>query len=97
MEKIVLVLALILGLAAANPAQLPYEGRVLSVATGFGDIASILTSRTSEFKNLTGATVIVTQRSFDSLFDDMFTDLEQGSPFFDAFVQENFFKTLKFI
>lgn len=73
-------------LVAVASAELPYEGRVLSVVTGFSDIAAILTSHVEEFRNLTGATVVVTVREFGTLFSDTLTDLEQGSPFFDVCV-----------
>jgi hypothetical protein len=87
-----LILSLLLSLALfsaclAEP-TLPYEGRVLSVVTGFSDIARILSSHIEEFRNLTGATVVVNVRPFDTLFSDIITDLEQGSPFFDAYAKK---------
>lgn len=71
--------------AAAGP--LPFEGRVLTVATGTPELAQLLQSHAPAFKNMTGATVVVTDRGFNNLYRDIMEDLKQGSPFFDVCVR----------
>lgn len=82
------VVITLLLLGWANLALGQAEGGVLTVATGFADIFSLVSSHVEEFHNLTGIQVIVTQRPFDSLFDDLLLDLQQGSPLFDMFVHQ---------
>lgn len=85
MRSLIICIALSIFLSFAN-ANLIYEGRTLAVSTGQPNLAVLLRERADLFKNLTGATINVITRDFGTFFDDVKTDLLQGSPFFDAYV-----------
>jgi ABC-type glycerol-3-phosphate transport system substrate-binding protein len=85
MRFLTTLLLLSLVASAATASDLPYDGQTITIATSTPEVAQLLKNRAIDFRNETGANVVVILRDYSSFFQDVLTDLEQGSPFFDVY------------